>query len=207
MPCTVPAACLAGTFLAGVCSGASAPPSNPTCAPCLQGSYQMNAGQTACIPASVCDSNQYEAQPPTATSNRQCIPCASQSTCQPGQFVQRACPGSAPPESDLLCAPCANGTFSSVAGQTSCTAFAVCAEDQYAVSLGTATSNTVCQNCTPASSCVPGTRLAGTCSGFSIPATNTACQACDALSGAFQDEVCVCVCVRVCSVSCIEATI
>jgi hypothetical protein len=197
----LPDACPAGTSLTGVCSGATLPPQNTTCTACIGDSFQPQSGQTACIAARICQPSEYVIAGPTAFTDRQCASCTTRSTCSPGQYLRGTCSGDRLPAVNPVCTSCAAGTFSSSAGQTACAMAAVCGMTQYTVKPSTLSSDTVCGNCTIASACVAGQRLSGVCSGPSVPAATPSCVVCDAVAGAYQDEVgkTVCKVVRECA--------
>ena len=61
--------------------------SGPGCSPCPPETFQPAQGQTSCLAASQCTQAQYEALPPTETSDRVCELCTSDTN-------QGACAGS-----------------------------------------------------------------------------------------------------------------
>ena len=77
------------------------------------------------------------------------------------------------------------------AAQLSCKQAVVCDPTSYATAAATATTDTVCLPCTTAAACSAGQRLAGTCSGPSLPGSTTFCSPCNGLVD-FQDLVIAC---------------
>lgn len=139
-----------GVVSLGVLAGCG---DEPVSEGCPDGSWVTggDAG-SACLVWTTCAAGQYETAPGTATSDRQCAPCAPGSLepgcggsadCVPGQYLDTA--GSSGPR----CMSCPTGTFTTETNASYCPFWRNCPAGSYVVAEATATSNRVCEECPP----------------------------------------------------------
>jgi hypothetical protein len=140
-----------GSNAAGGASSGGA--SNGT--PCPGGTYDDdNDAETACKPWLLCPAGSFVAQQGTATTDRECQPCSSDSfstednatectlrdDCEPGTYIAVA--GSS--TSNRMCAECVDG-YSTEKNASSCKAWTTCGGPTWELTSGTTTSDRKCK--------------------------------------------------------------
>jgi len=141
------ASCLAGSFCVAC-----------TMTTCGTNTYQDEVGRNSCKNVNLCAAGTFAFAPPTATSNRVCRVCPSQTfsssantlpsctaaaVCGVGQY--QSTPSST--TSDTVCTSCAPNTYQDQTGQTACKPLLGCSPGFYSSSLP-ANGARVCSSCT-----------------------------------------------------------
>jgi len=135
-----------GAYVCGACPAgtSSADGTGQTaCETCAHGTWSSE-GATICAAWTACGEDEFEAAPPSATSDRECTPAGP---CGPNEYE-----ASPPTETeDRVCAAytvCSEGEYQAVAptgtSDRECAAYTVCAADEWESAAPTATSDRTC---------------------------------------------------------------
>ncbi|KAM9446019.1 tumor necrosis factor receptor superfamily member 5 [Clarias gariepinus] len=129
---------------------------DPVCEPCKEGEYQdAYTKDSQCKRQPICDSNlnlqqptqskkelsECECVPDHHCADTECVSCVKNTVCKPGEKISK----SATRNTDTVCEPCANGTFSNHESALTCTPLTICNSEFKEVASGSLISDRTCE--------------------------------------------------------------